>query len=138
MDTKTLYDWAVEAGLDFDPSRITKAAEVWHDRLMGDTDWLDLYWLKFLIDGMARCPKHAIPHRMASYHDGCNSIRRMHGWAGDSTIRAYADGVHADAAVAGADMINIVSDEARAWVMDNAALWWEDVVNYHKDMEVQS
>jgi hypothetical protein len=130
-DTKTLYDWANEAKLDFkDEDGYHDACQVWIDAWMQSPEDLQDYWLDWIIEDMGKA-KLTLDY-MGKAHDDSEYISSRR----DSALTpVYACSLTQNLAFFGKGLYQIILTQMSAYVEERAEEWWADCVGYAGDME---
>jgi len=140
MDTKTLYDWANEAGLNMKSEDSSDAIQVWIDRLMADQGWLADIWLDFLVEMMENKDGHGESEysrfvtSLGSAHRYTESVLSS-GRQGAEYVGTSVVGLSMHFAHMGEHIYRAMLKGATKLVEDNADEWWGDVAAYHYEME---
>ena len=145
MDTKELFDWASDAGLNFEDSDPSDAVSVWAEQILNDPEWLTDLWLDALADqfytlagdntdegkemkeGRERVLKHIGKFaRDLDFLPACRTSERL--------MSCYATSVAYSAIQVGEAVGLAVKAYVEKYVEENAQEWWGDVCAYHHDM----
>ena len=135
MDTKQLYDWANDAGLNFNNEYDSEyAIEVWTDAIMQDSGYLVDFWLDALAD----------------FHDDGNrgqmdGLLKSIGRLSDNTSRlrdrcfvasfAYMNDSALHSSLIGQAIFSCIANNIERMVEKNAGEWWADVCEYKYNLE---
>jgi hypothetical protein len=142
MDTKTLYDWAAEAGLTFDTDDSSDAITVWISAMLSDSEVMEDYWLDALADmfhvlkdsddqtPVAR--RDRMFDHVGRFASDLESLERR--YTSDRVTSCYGTSLAYHAIQVGEE----ISLALLAWVTkhveENADDWWGEVIGYHSDM----
>ena len=144
MDTKTLYDWASEANLDFSGEHYD-AITVWVEQILQDPEWLDDILLDAITDSFYVGPgegqeaaklKLERKERLLSHVGrGCRDLDVLGGRnINDRVHAAYATGFTYNTIQIGEAIILAMKAWVGEYVENRADEWWGDVCSYHADM----
>jgi len=133
--TKHLHDWAVDAELDFDSASSYEASKAWLKAALDNEDFIRENLFKILANNVNTELKIRAAERFVKYQRDCEFIRSSSHWGSNGLIRAYADSVNTRAAHLGQEIIDVVENSLKIAIDRNAFDWWQDVRNYHRDME---
>ena len=147
MDTKTLYDWADEAGLDFTTEDPHDAIGVWQDKLCLDTDFLEDNWLDALaeviwpplpIEGREDTEKERRERMMMHTQNMCQNLMSLNSSPRsrlDMVTSCFATSLSFSAMQVGEQIGLALKKFCDDYVERYAEEWWADVCGYHYDME---
>jgi hypothetical protein len=138
FDTKKLHDWAVEAGLSFDKWRTGNVLTAWIAGALMDEELMAKHFAEWLVKGLDDEAAKKIAGDVAKYQDEADTIRKHASWASNSLIRAWGDAVNTRASFVGATAIQVVATYIGTELQPELDVLWEDVCNYHLDMEEKS
>ena len=133
MDTKTLHDWAVEAGLNLrDEDGYQDAIQVWIDAAMASPESLYEYYADWMVDKeremmMLKWIGRAYVDQQRLSERGTASMADYQ--------RTIASGLTQHLAFCAGDMMTMVLEGLTKHVNDNADDWWAEVQSYAGDME---
>lgn len=133
MDTKTMYDWANEAGLKFDDGTDhNDFAGVAKERLLQDWDWISdniLDWLQELPDARFKDLSQSLSKAAVSIDTAYHANRVGEEMA---SIRYTACTTHA--AHVGGAIAALVIKKVDELVDSKAEEWWIDICAYEHEM----
>lgn len=143
MDTKSLYDWASEAGLKFD-GEYDDAVTVWQKALYNDESFLE----DNLLDAIAEVLFPPMPSEdredtmiaqrtrfFARLGSGINDVTHLTGRFNDRMNACYATSLAFNATQTGEELILTLKAWIDAYVEKYADEWWNECIGYHNDME---
>ncbi len=134
IDTKSLHDWAEEAGISTrDDDGYRDAKDVWITKLMVTPETLNECWADFCFEQpervleMLKAVGGADEDLMAMANG--ESLRGV-----DPLQFAYANSAIGRAARAGEALRRMIREGLTYHVQGNAETWWDDVMAYERDM----
>ena len=135
IDTKSLHDWALEAGISLrDDDGYYDAEDVWITKLMVTPETLNECWAEFCFEYPER-----VLEMLKAVGEADSDLMVMANGAslrGTDTLQfAYANSAIGRAARAGECLRRMIRDGLTKHVKDHAEEWWEDVQAYAADME---
>lgn len=132
MDTKSLYDWASEADLDFKNDDHHDAAAVWVDAIMESPEDLMDFWADWMYEKPERITD-MLKH-LGKAHDDANKIQTRSIRDNNMLISTFSSSLTLNLAWAGKAVLDSVREGLTKYVEDNADDWWSDVCGYAGDM----
>lgn len=134
MDTGTLYNWANEAGLNFqDDDGYSDAISVWVDEAMQSPEHLEECWIDFVVDKPAQITQFLAEIGKAD-HDLQFMAHSKASRGSDNLQFAYANAAIGNASRASEHLRRAIREGLEKYVTDNADTWWKDCCGYHSDM----
>ena len=133
MDTKTLYDACVAAGIDIsNPDNDVDAVDLWLYTCLGDREFMENYLGDFL---MELTTKDAIKD-ISEHADGALKGADLISTDSPFIVKAaMARVIDSYCSMVGRMVITVLEAETKKVIAQLGSIWWEDVVNYHLDMQ---
>jgi hypothetical protein len=147
MDTYTLYQWASDAGLNFDnPDNYNDAIDVWLVAMLEDGTWLNDILLDWLAEGLATTQGEdgkyiqsekwvAIGKDMARIKRDRESLESFSRSTGTKYLGNAANGLGWSLGALGETIYSLIIPQAEKYIEDHAEEWWADCMGYDYDMQ---
>jgi len=135
MDTKSLHDWANDAGINMrDSEGYYDAQAVWVDAIMQSPEHLMDFWSDWMYDDQESIV------RMLTYMGKADSdlmdISTKPSFRNnDCLVHPYANGAMMSSSCAGEELRRTIRKGLTAYTEEMAEEWWADVQGYAGDME---
>ena len=132
MDTKTLYDACVDAGIDIsNPDNDVDAVDLWLYTCLADREFMENYLGDFLMELTTKDAIKAISQYATDALKAADLISIASPFIVKATMGRV---IQTYSAMLGSMVVNVLEAETKKVIAQLGNIWWEDVVNYHLDM----